>query len=235
MAACSKTVVPEGPFDAAKEFEYGNARLAENFYEDARTSFGKIKRQDTTGEYAPLAQLRTGDSYMQEEHQDLAVAEYQRFLDDYPLHKYAAYAQYQIGMAYFSLIDGVERAYSPASKALAAFEELLRRFPRNPYREQAQIKINQCRELLAEHEFLVGDFYFRREGWQGVVGRLTGLIRDYPEFERLDEVHYRLAVSYHELGMSEQSERYLTLLDAKASPLASEARKMIEKLARRKK
>lgn len=229
-ASCAKTVAPEGPFEPAMEFEQANAKLADNFYEDARTGFGKIKRQDTTGEYAPLAQLRIGDSYMQEEHPDLAVEEYQRFINDYPMHKYASYAQYQIGMAYFGLIDGADRAFSPASKAQAAFEELLRRFPRNPYREQAQLKIQQCREVLAEHEFEVADFYFRREGWSAVVGRLTGILRDYPEFDRLDDINLRLAVSYHALGMAEQSQRHLDMLDAKAGPLAAEARRRMQEI-----
>ena len=68
--------------------------------------------------------MKIADSYVKEDEPELAIAEYQKFLDAYPDNQFASYAQYQIAMAYFNQIEGPERGYSGAAKALEEFEKL---------------------------------------------------------------------------------------------------------------
>ena len=153
---------PAEIFDGQKSFAKANELMDKEEYEEARTALLEIKNRDLTKKYAPMAQLRIADSYTKEAEPDRAVEEYRKFLDIYPEHKYASYAQFQIAMIYFNQIEGPDRGYGGASKALEEFEKLKRMFPRNPYRDLIEVRIEKCKNTIAEHEFLVGTFYYKK-------------------------------------------------------------------------
>lgn len=206
MASCAKKVVPlAAPFDPAGDLKKANEQLEDNHGDAARRLLENIIRLDTTGEYAPLAQLRVADSYVMEELPDLAEEEYDEFLRTYPRHKYASYAMYQTGMVYYKLIKGPDRGFGYAMKALEAFERLNEEYPRNPYRQEALLKIEQCRAVMAEHEYMVGQFYYKKDACHGAVGRFELVLRDYPEYSGRARMLYQLAVCYEKLGEKEKS------------------------------
>ncbi len=153
---------PAGSFDAETYFAKANKLIETKDYKEARELLLEIKNRDLTKKYAPLAQLRIADSYVKEEDTDNAVAEYRKFLEIYPDHRHAAYAQYQIAMVYFNQIEGPERGYSGAARALAEFEKLRKDFPRNPYKDVIALRIEKCRSIIADYEFMVGEFYMKK-------------------------------------------------------------------------
>ena len=116
-------------FNAESSFEKANKLIDDKEYDKARALLLEVKSRDLTKNYAPLAQLRIADSYVKEGEPDLAVAEFRKFLDIYPDHRYASYAQYQIAMVYFNQIESPERGYGGAAKALEEFEKLKKNFP----------------------------------------------------------------------------------------------------------
>jgi outer membrane protein assembly factor BamD len=211
LASCAST--DEGRFtDPAEAFEKGNEEFDDGFYEESRRFFQEARRVDTTGDYAPLAQLRIGDSFVKSGEPELAAEEFRRFLDEHPRHKYASYAQYQIGMIYYGMIKGPERGYGAAVQALDAFTTLNERYPRNPYRETVKSYIQRARDVIAGHEFLVADYYFKRDACHGTVERLTTILESFPDYRELDEVFYRLAVCKMILGNDEDAREYLEML-----------------------
>jgi outer membrane protein assembly factor BamD len=210
LASCAKKVAPlAAPFDPARDLKKANEKLESNYGEAARRLLENIIRLDATGEYAPLAQLRLADSYVKEDLPDLAVEEYREFLRTYPRHKYASYAQYQIGLAYYGLIRGPDRGFGFAMKSLAAFERLNAEYPRNPYRQEASLKIEQCRAIMADHEYRVGQFYYKKDACRGAVGRFEGIRKDFPGYSGMARLLYQLAVCYEKLGMPDKSKAAL--------------------------
>jgi outer membrane protein assembly factor BamD len=210
--SCAKKIPTMEPFSPEKTFIEANEKLEKKRFKDARRLFGDIRRRDTSMQYAPLAQLRIADSYLKEDAPELAVEEYRKFLEEQPRHKYASYAQYQIGMVYYELITGPDRGYGAAVRAIDEFQKLMDLYPRNPYRESVLLKIERCREIMAEHEFMVGDFYFKNEAYKGALERLTDLLDDFPMYFKRDEVLYRLAVSAKALGKDDVADYYLRML-----------------------
>ena len=215
-AGCSSTGdAPglRGPVDVVPIFSKANDEAEAGRYTDARQLFEEVKREDLTGEWAPIAQLRIADTYFEDE-PELAIEEYREFLSVYPRHKYAAYAMYRIAMVHYSQINGPDRGFGPANKAIDAFESLNAAHPRSPYRYDALMKIELAREVLAEHEFLVGDFYFQKGSCEGAVSRLATLREDYPDFTRTSGVLYRLALCYATLHKDDLSAEALSTLRA---------------------
>lgn len=228
--SCAKKVPPVEPFDAEKSFGSANKLIAKKKYDEARRELYDIRRRETEIKYSPLAQLRIGDSYRLEDAPEAAVDEYRRFLKEYPKHKYAAYAQYQIAKIYFSLVKDAERGHEAASRALEEFEKLNDLYPRNLYRAEAEGSMDKCRGIIAEHEYMVGVFYFRKEAWKGALERFAGLRERFPEYEE-PEVLYRMAASYKNLGEAERGRQYLELLLSKypGSKPAKKAKKEFDR------
>lgn len=210
--SCAKKIPPMAPFDPEKTFNEANEKMGKKRFDEARKLFGDIMRRDLTMQYAPLAQLRIADSHVEEDEPELAVEKYRRFLEEQPRHKYASYAQYRIGMIYYELITGPDRGFGAAVHAMEEFQKLMDMYPRNPYGEPVLLKIERCREVIADHEFMVGDFYFKKKAYRGALDRLTDLLDDFPMYHKKDEALYRLAVSSKALENDDVADYYLRML-----------------------
>jgi len=234
VIACSKktAVKPAEKFDPEKSFATANELLEKKDYEGARASFLEVKNRDQTRTLAPLAQLKIADSYVKEGEPDLAVPEYRRFLDMYPDHQYASYAQYQIAMVYFDQIESPERGYGGAAKALEEFEKLKRMFPRNPYREAVELKIEKCLNTIAEYEYLVGKFYYKKGSYRAAIGRFEGLLKNYPGYQGASDVLFYTGMSYKNLGDKSRASEYLSLFVERnpSHKLVKEAQKDIDSM-----
>lgn len=215
MVSCSSSkpaVRPAEKFDPEKAFEKANELLENKDYEQARASFLEVKNRDLSRKFAPLAQLKIADAYVKEDEPELAVAEYKKFLEAYPDHQYASYAQYQIAMIYFNQIEGPERGYGGAAKALEEFEKLKKMFPRNPYKDVIDLKIEQCRNIIAEYEYLVGSFYYKKGSFNSAIGRFEGLLKKYPEYKGEADILFYTGMAYKNIGRNDKAAEYLTRL-----------------------
>ena len=239
LFACSgkSSVKQPGPddFNAERSFEKANKLIESKEYEEARVLLLEIKNRDLTKKYAPLAQLRIADAYIKEEEPELAVAEYRKFLEIYPDHQNASYAQYQIAMVYFNQIESPERGYGGAEKALAEFEKLKKDFPRNPYKDVVDVRIEKCRTIMADYEYLVGEFYMKKGSYHAAIDRYEGLLKKYPDYPKEERVLLNLGVSYGKIGQRDKAEAYLNKLLEKypSSPLTNDAKKELASWARK--
>ncbi|MDA8171288.1 MAG: outer membrane protein assembly factor BamD [Nitrospiraceae bacterium] len=233
FSACAKkqTVRPEGPYNAEASFAKANALFENKDYDKAQKLFERIKAKDTTGLVAPLAELRIADTYQKKDEPDSAIDEYRKFLQVYPDHKFASYAQYQIAVIYFSQIEGYDRGFGAAKKALQEFETLRDLYPRNPYKDSVSMHISRCRYIMASYEFMVGDFYYKKKAYRGALGRFEGILANYPDFRRTAEVLYLAANSAKALGYKDKAGLYLDQLQRQypESLFAARARKELAK------
>lgn len=227
--SCSgkKAVRPAEEFDAEKSFAKANQLIDDKNYEEARTILFEIKNRDLSKKFAPLAQLRIADSYVKEEETELAVAEYRRFLEIYPDHRHAAYSQYQIAMVYYNQIESPERGYGGAARALAEFEKLKRDFPRNPYSEAIEVRIEKCKNVMADYEYLVGEFYQKKGSYDAAITRYEYLLSAYPDYKKEGLVLLNLGISYNKVGQKEKASQKFDMLLSKYpdSTEASRAKK----------
>jgi len=214
--ACSKkdAVKKTSLFEAESVFQQANDKIKKGRYEDAREILESIITQDTSGKFSPLARIRIGDTYFEDEQYEEAAAEYRHFLQIHPHHKYSSYTQYQLAMSYFKQIGTVDVSYSFARKALDEFEQLLKIYPRNPYLSVVENRIKACKNILAEYEFYVGKFYFKKGSYGAAAGRFSHLIQNYPDSKKELESLYYLGLSYNEIGDKDKSLKALkTLID----------------------
>lgn len=236
LSCGGKTQVQEtGEFNAEKSFIKANKLLDDEKYEEARSLFLEIKNRDLSKKYAPPAQLRIADSYIKEEEPELGIAEYRRFLELYPEHRHAPYAQYQIAMVYFNQIESPDRGSGVAAQTISEFEKLKRDYPRNPYRDVIEVRIEKARNIMADYEFLVGEFYMKKGSYRAAIGRFEPLLKNFPAYKKEDRVLFNLGLSYKESGQIDKAEDYFKNILEKypESPLVSKTQKELSALKKK--
>lgn len=200
-------------FSSEKWFADAEKQLNDKYYDEARALLTEVKNRDASKRHAPIAQLKIADSYIKEGNIDTAIEEYRRFMEQYPENQYASYAQYQVAMAYFSQIESPDRGAGVAQKALREFMLLKQRYPRNPYREIVDIRIDRTKNTIAEGEFMIGQFYYKKEAFNAAIARLQNLLQIFPEFKRADEAMFLIAESYRGMKQKDKAkEIYADLL-----------------------
>lgn len=228
LTACGKKAVTrEEVFDAEKFMSKADKLINNKEYEEARKVLIEIKNRDKSRKYAPMAHLKVADTYLKEEDITTAIEEYRKFADLYPDNRFASYAQYQIAMAYFNQIESPDRGSGAAQKALKEFLILKEKYPRNPFKEAVELRIEKCRSVIADGEFLVGEFYFKKGSYNSAINRFKVLMEQYPGYRRNDEALFLIGRSYQELKMKDKATEFFKSLIEKypTSRFASEARK----------
>jgi len=231
LTACAgkKDLVRNEVFDPERHLQQAGNLIDRREYEAARSLLLEVKNRDATGRHAPLAQLKIADSHIKEGDPDIGIEEYRRFLALYPHNRFASHAQYQIAMAYFNQIQSPDRGAGIARRALEEFIRLKKLYPRNPFREAVEIRIEKCRNIIADGEFMVGEFYYRRGSYNAAINRLEGLLLNFPDYFRADETLLLLGRSYKALNMKENARNAFQKLIEKypTSRFVSEAEREI--------
>lgn len=213
-------------------WDAGQKALGKKDYEAARQYFRRIIDGFPNSTYQPASRLALADTYMQQGGSGsyvLAVAEYREFLTLFPSDPKADYAQFQAAEAYFRQRNSSDRDQTQTLQALEEYQRLLDVYPQSSYIETARERIRTCRQTLARHEFQVGYFYQRtRQAYRAAIARYQGLLTEYPDYERVDEVLYRLAECLATAGRTGEALPVLDRLlkEFPASEYVDEARKL---------
>lgn len=134
-----------------------------------------------------------------------AEGKYRDFQKRFPTSDKAAYVQFQIGKALASRMERPDRDQSTSEKALEAFRDLVRLYPTSEYAAQAQQEIARVQDNLAEHDYVVGSFYYRY-GLPGAAAlRMQRLLDAYPDYSHKDKVLYLLGRAYERQEKSDES------------------------------
>jgi outer membrane protein assembly factor BamD len=179
-------------------FERGSEELEEERWLVAREYFRQLTDTYTQSPYRPEAKLGVGDSYLGEGTPEaivLGVNEFQEFLAFYPTHERADYAQYRLGMAYFTQMRSAQRDQTETRSALREFENFVERYPNSDLMPEVRGKLREVRDRLGTADLEVGVFYYRQRWYPGAIDRLTALLKADPEFSFRDKAYYYLAES----------------------------------------
>lgn len=195
--SCSKDVV-KGPYNSENYYKEALKLIDNKDYKEAREYLNEIKNRDETIEYAPLAQIKIAETHSLNDEPELAIEEYREFLRIFPSHKYTVYAQFQIASTYYDQIEGHDREYSAAGFAIDEFNKLQLTYPRNPYSDIIKVRISQCKDILANHENYVGEYYYKKGSYDSAISRYLFIIKNYPDFSEIQKIYYNIGLTYLE-------------------------------------
>jgi acyl-CoA thioester hydrolase len=173
-----------------------DAAMANHQLRKAKTLLGKIQfTQEERPKYEPLVRLALADStyYLGD---DLSLIEarskYLDFVTLYSDHPKAPYAQFQAGMCSVKQIYSASRDQAQTQVAIDDFSEIDKRWPRSGYARAARQFMGKGQDGLAEHEFLIGTFYWKKKAYRAATERYTSLLERFPAYRQKDKVYYWL-------------------------------------------
>ena len=173
-----------------------DAAMARRQMRKAKILLQKIQfTQTERPTYEPLVRLALADAtyYLGD---DLSLIEarskYLDFVTLYADHPKAPYAQFQAGMCSVKQIYSANRDQGQTRVAIEDFREVDKRWPTSPYARAARQFVGKGQDGLAEHEFIVGNFYWKKKAYQAATERFTGLLDTYPSYGQKDKVFYWL-------------------------------------------
>jgi outer membrane assembly lipoprotein YfiO len=137
-----------------------------------------------------------------------SLARYRTFLTFFPSDPKADHAQYHIAMAYFKQAPKFNRDQSPTENALFEFQKMLELYPGSELAPEAEQRIREARNLLAESEFGIGVFYFKWKAWEAAVGRFQTVLSEFPEYAKKAQVYRMLAQAYYKMGAKVEGDIY---------------------------
>jgi outer membrane protein assembly factor BamD len=89
-----------------------------------------------------------------------------------------------------------DRDYLNAQKAEQKYREMIDQFPDSSLVPRAKQRLRETQEVLAEREFLIGQYYSTRLNWAGAIARLQTVADTYPLYSKSDELWITIGDSY---------------------------------------
>lgn len=196
----------------AKLYNAGLEKMNDGQYRTAAKKFAEVERQHPYSKWATRALIMQAYSQYQRNSYDLAVNASKRFITLHPGHRDAPYAYYLIAVSYYEQIGEVTRDATSTKKALAALEEVSRRFPGTNYARDAEAKAVLARDHLAGKEMEIGRYYQKKKAHLAAINRFKTVITKYQTTSHTPEALYRLTETYLALGIRSEAQTAAAVL-----------------------
>ena len=160
-------------------YQKGFEQYKKGDYKKAIETFSRVRDEYPLNPVALMAELGIADSYFENEQYIDAEVAYNSFVDLHPTNPNVPYAMFQLGMCHYQQMQTIDRDQSETVKARKEFERLMARFPQSKFAIMAEKNLREVKQRQAEHEFYVGEFYYRTKKYEAALKRFEGIQRDY--------------------------------------------------------
>jgi outer membrane protein assembly factor BamD len=219
LGACSSFDVfakkDDTPPDQPADRLYNEGLYLLNAKKDARDAvkkFEEVDRQHPYSEWARKSLIMSAYAYYQAGEYDDCVNSAKRYITLHPGSPDAAYAQYLIASSYFEEIPDVTRDQARTERALAALEEVIRKYPTTEYANSSKQKIEVARDQLAGKEMEIGRYYLKKKDYTGAINRFKVVVTKYQTTRHVEEALMRLTESYMALGIVDEAQTAAAVL-----------------------
>lgn len=196
----------------AKLYNDGLENLKGGSYKSASKAFSEVERQYPYSNYATKAIIMQAYVAYKNAKYDDAVVAANRFITLHPGHRDAAYAHYLIALSNFERINDTRRDQTATKEALAALEEVERRFPGTQYAADAGQKVLVARDHLAGKEMQIGRYYYKQGSYLAGINRFKRVVTEYQNSSQTPEALYRLSEGYMALGVVSEAQTAAAVL-----------------------
>ena len=179
---------------------------------NAAKKFDEVDRQQPYSEWARKSLVMSAYAYYQAGEYDDAISAAQRYVTLHPGSPDAAYAQFLIASSNYDQIPDVTRDQSRTEKAMAALDEVIRKYPNTEYANSAKQKLEMARDQLAAKEMTIGRFYLNRKDFPGAINRFKVVVTRYQTTRHVEEALERLTESYMALGIVSEAQTAAAVL-----------------------
>ncbi len=220
----SKQSIDTMPVGALYNKAHDSLRNAD--YADATRAYQRLIARFPSGDYNEQSQLDLAYSLYKDNQPDDALSTVNRFIKTYPANKHVDYAYYLRGLINFDRTSGVIERFVKRDgeqtrrdqgynlQAFDDFSELSRRFPDSAYTADARQRMIYLRNILAQYEINVAEFYLRNRAYIAAADRSQYVIEHYQQAPQAGDALAILTRSYLALDrntLADQTRKVLAL------------------------
>ena len=184
---------------SAEALEIGKQLLEDEKFTQAREHLVHAFEVEPNSETGREGLLLAADAlFLRGGYQSYVEAEqrYRDFLNRFPTSDQAAYAQFRLAASLAERMEKPDRDQQTARQALTEFENVRRLYPTSQFAGQAAQRIVEVRNHLAEHEFVVGAFYYRFRTPTAAGNRFREMLEQYPDYPEPDKILAHMCLTY---------------------------------------
>jgi outer membrane protein assembly factor BamD len=178
----------------------------------ASKKFEEVDREHPYSDWARKSLLMSAYSYYQAGDYDNCIGSATRYVTLHPGSPDAAYAQYLIAASHYDQIPDVSRDQNRTEKAIAALEEVVRKYPTSEYSVTAKAKLQAARDQLAGKEMDIGRYNLEHRNYAGAINRFKAVVTQYQTTREVEEALYRLTEAYLAIGVVAEAQTAAAVL-----------------------
>ncbi len=182
-------------------YDKAMGQIKSGHFDVARLDLNTLLSTYPDSQYQMRAKLAIADAWYREGGSAAlaqAEQEYKDFITFFPNAPEAAEAQMRVGDIYFKQMDVPDRDYTKAEHAEEEYRTMLKQYPDapKPILLQAQQKLRDVQEVLAQREADIAAFYATHENWPAALGRYQTVKETYPLYSHMDDVLIGIGDAY---------------------------------------
>jgi outer membrane protein assembly factor BamD len=191
---------------AQQNYEYGLRELKNGSWFTADAYFKHVRSTFGFSKWATLSELGIADAQFGMSKYTEAIDGYKGFIKAHPGNERVqdGYAAFRIGLSYYKEIPSdffimppaYEKDQGPVLDALRELTAFGDQYGDSSYAPEARRLIGDCVKRLTDHELYVAEFYLNNNHPFAAIGRLEGIIKDYPASQREPEIMLLLGKVY---------------------------------------
>ncbi|MGB3446067.1 MAG: outer membrane protein assembly factor BamD [Xanthobacteraceae bacterium] len=194
---------------------YNEGLYMMNHENDPRSASKKFEEVDRQHPYSDLARkslLMSAYAYYNAGDYDNCIGAATRYVTLHPGSPDAAYAQYLIASSQYDQIPDVSRDQGRTEKAIAALEEVVRKYPTSEYAANAKKKLEGARDQLAAKEMSIGRYYMEKRDFSAAINRYKTVVTRYQTTRHVEEALARLTEAYMSIGIVSEAQTAAAIL-----------------------
>lgn len=208
---------------AERLYQEAKRRMDSKYYDTAVRYYEFLQQRYPFDPLAQQGQLELAYCYYQLEEPSSATSALERFIKLNPTHEHMPYAQYLKGVVNFNIgksfserfahRDPSQRDPGVAMQAFRDFNELVQRYPDSVYSRDARLRMAYLRNILAQHEVNVANFYMRRSAYVAAANRARYVVENYQQAPVMPEALAIMAKAYKVLQLEELAADTLRVME----------------------
>lgn len=198
--------------------------LKKQEYATAAKELEAVESMYPFSDYTENSQKELIYAYYMDEDYPSSAATAERFIHLYPRSKNVDYAFYMKGLANFQQTRGVFAKMLPMdeswrdpgtqSQAYVDFGTLIQRFPDSKYKANALQRMIYLRNMFAQRELNISQFYFKRKMYVAAIERSSYLVKNYPQAPSAQKALVIMYEANKALGLDKAAEDAMAVYKA---------------------
>lgn len=205
-------------------YHTSKTNLKKGHYNRATKELEALSTLYPFGAYAEPGLVNLIYGYYKNDDADAALATADRYLALYPAGQYSDYAYYMKGVIAFKQgfswvqrkvgVNPAPRDLENFKRAYVSFSQLMRDFPKSQYVPDALARVRYIRNLFAEKEVGIAQFYYDKKAYVAAANRASLVLEHYDRSPWVIPALNIMVKSYRKLGLTQMANNTLKIFEA---------------------